>query len=244
LYSIPAATSIKDATIKTTFTNTTGSIDVKVEQDGKATKGKIVISGNGKTFEAPLSIAGNFGTATVSIPNVRLWSPEDPFLYIVDITISDAKTTLDHYSIETGVRTISANNKQILLNGKPVFLKGFGKHEDFPIFGRGTANPVIVKDYALLKWIGANSYRTSHYPYDEEYMRMADREGIMIIDEIPAVGLYFQGDTTELNLRQATCKQYITELITRDKNHPSVVMWSVANEPFPPNIKVLFVLAA
>jgi beta-glucuronidase len=238
LYSIPAATSIKDATIKTTFTNTTGSIDIKVEQEDRATKGKIVVSGNGKTYEAPLSMSGNFGTATVSIPNVRLWSPEDPFLYNVDITLTDGRNTLDHYSIETGVRTISANNKQILLNGKPVYLKGFGKHEDFPIFGRGTANPVIVKDYALLKWVGANSYRTSHYPYDEEYMRMADREGIMIIDEIPAVGLYFQGDTTELNQRQAMCKQYINELIMRDKNHPSVVMWSVANEPFPPNMNL------
>jgi beta-glucuronidase len=238
LYTIPAVISIKDATIKTSFTNTTGSIDVKIEQEGKATKGKIVISGNGKSYEGPLSISGNFGTATVSIPDVRLWSPEDPFLYTVDITIGDGKSTFDHYSLETGVRTISANNKQILLNGKPVFLKGFGKHEDFPIFGRGTANPVIVKDYALLKWVGANSYRTSHYPYDEEYMRMADREGIMIIDEIPAVGLYFHGDSTELKERQIMCKQYINELIIRDKNHPSVVMWSIANEPFPKDINL------
>jgi beta-glucuronidase len=238
LYTIPAVISIKDATIKTTFTNTTGSIDVKIEQEGKATKGKIVISGNGKTYEGPLSISGNFGTATVSIPDVRLWSPEDPFLYTVDITIGDGKSTFDHYSLETGVRTISANNKQILLNGKPVFLKGFGKHEDFPIFGRGTANPVIVKDYSLLKWVGANSYRTSHYPYDEEYMRMADREGIMIIDEIPAVGLYFHGDSTELKERQIMCKQYINELIIRDKNHPSVVIWSIANEPFPKDINL------
>ncbi len=238
LYSIPPTTSIKDATIKTTFTNTTGSIDVKIEQEGKATKGKIVISGNGKSYEGPLSISGNFGTATVPIPDVRLWSPDDPFLYTVDITIGDGKSTFDHYSLETGVRTISANNKQILLNGKPVFLKGFGKHEDFPIFGRGTANPVIVKDYALLKWVGANSYRTSHYPYDEEYMRMADHEGILIIDEIPAVGLYFHGDSAELAQRQIMCKQYINELITRDKNHASVVMWSVANEPFPKDINL------
>jgi beta-glucuronidase len=238
LFTTPSVGTIKDATIKTTFTNKTGSIDIKIEQDGKAIKGKITVTGNGKNYEGPLSINGNFGTATVSIPDVRLWSPDDPFLYNVDITLSDAKGTTDHYTIETGVRTISNNNKQILLNGKPIFLKGFGKHEDFPIFGRGTANPVIVKDYALLHWVGANSYRTSHYPYDEEYMRMADREGIMIIDEIPAVGLYFQGDTTELNQRQATCKQYISELISRDKNHPSVIMWSVANEPFPPNINL------
>jgi beta-glucuronidase len=238
LFTTPSVANIKDITTKTTFLATNGTIDLEVEQEGKATKGMVVVSGNGKTYNVPFSFSGNFANVKVQIPDVRLWSVEDPFLYHVEVTISDAKTNLDHYSLETGIRTITANEKQVLLNGKPVFLKGFGKHEDFPIFGRGTANPVIVKDYALLKWVGANSYRTSHYPYDEEYMRMADREGILIIDEIPAVGLYFQGDTTELKLRQIQCKKYINELITRDKNHTSVVMWSVANEPFPPNINL------
>jgi beta-glucuronidase len=238
LFTTPSVANIRDITAKTTFLATNGTIDLKVEQEGKATKGLVNVSGNGKNYNVPFSFSGNFANVKIQIPEVRLWSVEDPFLYHVEVTISDAKTTLDHYSLETGIRTIAANNKQILLNGKPVFLKGFGKHEDFPIFGRGTANPVIVKDYALLKWVGANSYRTSHYPYDEEYMRMADREGILIIDEIPAVGLYFQGDTTELKLRQIQCKKYINELIMRDKNHTSVVMWSVANEPFPPNINL------
>jgi beta-glucuronidase len=238
LYSTPAASFIKDITIKTNFTNTTGVVDVKVEQTGKATKAKVVITGNNKSYESAISFTNGVATASVNIPDVRLWSTEDPYLYNVSVTIGDGKKTTDHYETEAGVRTISTNSKQILLNGKPIFLKGFGKHEDFPIFGRGTAYPVIVKDYSLLKWVGANSYRTSHYPYDEEYMRMADREGILIIDEIPAVGLYFHGDAEELKLRQAACKQYIDELITRDKNHPSVIMWSVANEPFPPNINL------
>jgi beta-glucuronidase len=91
----------------------------------------------------------------------------------------------------------------------------------------------MVKDYALLKWIGANSYRTSHYPYDEAYMKMANEEGILVIDEIPAVGLFFHGDSLELVERQRMCKQYIEELIMRDKNHPAIIMWSVANEPMP-----------
>jgi beta-glucuronidase len=238
LYTVPSAASIRDVTVKTDFTATNGVVEVKVEQEGKATQGKVTVSGNNKKYEANISFSNGQAIASVKIPDVRLWSPDDPFLYTVSVTIDDGKNTLDHFAIETGVRTISANDKQILLNGKPVFLKGFGKHEDFPIFGRGTAYPVIVKDYSLLKWVGANSYRTSHYPYDEEYMNMADREGILIIDEIPAVGLYFHGDTTELKLRQETCKQYIKELITRDKNHPSVVMWSIANEPFPPNISL------
>ncbi|GAB3164462.1 beta-glucuronidase [Telluribacter humicola] len=238
LYSLPAVASIKDITVKPGFTGTTGSLEVAVATEGKATRGTITVTGNGKKYEAPIRIAGNAATATVSIPDVRLWSPEDPYLYQVEVTVGDNKTTLDRYTLETGVRTISTTSTQVLLNGKPVFLKGFGKHEDFPIFGRGAANPVIVKDFSLMKWAGANSFRTSHYPYDEEFMRMADREGFLVIDEIPAVGLYFHGDTTELAQRQVMVKQYINELIKRDKNHPSVVMWCVANEPFPREVSV------
>jgi beta-glucuronidase len=233
LYSVQSAANIKDLTVVTGFENTTGSVNLKVETEGKATKGKVTISGNNKVYESEFDLKGNTANVLVKIPEVRLWSIEDPFLYKVSVSISDASRIIDTYELETGVRTISTNAKQILLNGKPVFLKGFGKHEDFPVFGRATANPVIIKDYSLLKWVGANSYRTSHYPYDEEYMNMADREGILIINEIPAVGLYFHGDKEELKLRQIACKKYIEELITRDKNHPSVVMWSVANEPFP-----------
>lgn len=236
LYSVPSAASIKDVTLKTDFANTTGNVEVKVETEGKAPQGKIVISGNGKKHEAPLRISNNVASATVSIPDVRLWSPDDPFLYNIDVVIGNGKTALDHYVLETGVRSIRTTDKQLLLNGKPVFLKGFGKHEDFPVFGRATANPVIVKDFELMKWTGANSFRTSHYPYDEEFMRMADRQGFLVIDEIPAVGLYFHGDSAELAQRQVICKQYINELITRDKNHPSVIMWCVANEPFPADV--------
>jgi beta-glucuronidase len=238
LYSLPAVASIKDITVKTGFAGATGSMEVAVQTEGKATRGTLVVSGNGKKYEVPLRITANAATATVSMPDVRLWSPEDPFLYKVEVAIGDTKTTLDQYSLETGVRTITTTDKQLLLNGKPIFLKGFGKHEDFPIYGRGTANPVIVKDFSLMKWAGANSFRTSHYPYDEEFMRMADREGFLVIDEVPAVGLYFHGDTTELAQRQVMVKQYLNELITRDKNHPSVIMWCIANEPFPANVSV------
>jgi beta-glucuronidase len=238
LYSLPAIASIRDITVRTGFSNTTGSMEIKVETVGKAVSGKVKVSANGRQYEAMVNFTNNTATANVSIPEVRLWSPEDPFLYQVEVTLGDHKVTHDRYALETGVRTISTTDKQILLNGKPVFLKGFGKHEDFPVIGRGTANPVIVKDFSLMKWTGANSFRTSHYPYDEEFMRMADREGFLVIDEIPAVGLYFHGDTTELAQRQAMCKQYIRELISRDKNHPSVIMWCVANEPFPREVSV------
>ena len=87
--------------------------------------------------------------------------------------------------------------------------------------------PILAKDFNLIKWIGANSFRTSHYPYSEELMDMADEEGIVVIDECPAVGINTFTDEDLLKQHLLT----ISELIQRDKNRPSVVMWSIANEP-------------
>jgi beta-glucuronidase len=95
--------------------------------------------------------------------------------------------------------------------------------------------PLLVKDYQLMRWTGANSYRTSHYPYSEEEMQMADREGFLIIDEIPAVSLQFENDENAA-IRLRMCLQQLDELVARDKNHPSVVMWRVANEPMPSSL--------
>jgi len=115
------------------------------------------------------------------------------------------------------------------VNGRPVYLRGFGRHEDFPIAGRGLVPPVVVKDYALMRWIGATSFRTTHYPYSDEMLDLADRLGFLVIAETPAVGLFFDHDGLERRL--ALCRDFTRELVLRDKNHPSVVAWSLANEP-------------
>jgi len=135
---------------------------------------------------------------------------------------------IDECNLDIGVREIRIENNNLLLNGKKIFLKGFGKHEDFPIIGKGLSLPLIVKDFSLLKWINANSFRTSHYPYAEEWLDFADRKGILVIDEIPAVSLDFR-KTTDQTLQNH--KIFIKKLIDRDFNHPSVIMWAPGNEP-------------
>ena len=236
LYTLPKKGKISDLTVKTNFEKTTGKVTVAIEKVGAVKSGEVILTGDKNSITKSFKFSKGKATVEIDVPQVNLWSIENPFLYDLKVVIKDNDTPLDQYQLPIGIRTVAVNEKTILLNGEPVFLKGFGKHEDFPIFGRGVANPVIVKDYALLKWIGANSYRTSHYPYDEEYYRMADREGILIIDEIPAVGLFFHGDKNDVAERQRMCKQYLEELYYRDKNHPSVIMWCVANEPFPEKI--------
>ena len=126
----------------------------------------------------------------------------------------------------SGLRQVSWSNSSLLINNKPFYFRGFGRHEDSNIRGKGADLPLFARDYNLIKWMGANSYRTSHYPYDDQLMDFADRNGIVIIDECPGVALdHFEAPLLAHHLA------VMTELVARDKNHPSVIMWSVGNEP-------------
>ena len=176
----------------------------------------------------------------LQVPDAVLWSPDTPHLYDLTVELLRNSAIIDRYTLPIGIREVKVEGDALLLNGRPIYLKGFGRHEDFPVIGRGLAPAVIIKDYALMKWIGANSFRTTHYPYSEQMMALADRLGFLVIDEIPAVGLFF--DEAGLDRRLHLCRQYLHELVARDKNHASVIMWSIANEPHssPPAAKPFF----
>jgi len=227
LYSVPAAAHIDDVTVVTTLDDEDGVVKVAVSAGGYAGKGKLQLNDS----EAELNFCAGSAEAILRVPSARFWCPEDPYLYLLTVTLTDEDQTIDAYSLDIGIRTIAVCGDQLLLNGQPIKLTGFGKHEDFPLSGRGQNLPMWVRDYELLKWIGANSYRTSHYPYAEEAMMLADRLGVLVINEIPAVGLNF-GDGEAMTARRlAQCRQQLHELILRDKNHPSTIIWSLANEP-------------
>jgi beta-glucuronidase len=164
---------------------------------------------------------------------VRPWSPEDPFLYRLSVRLGGGESVIDDYPMKIGVRTIEVHGSELRLNGKPLFLTGFGKHEDFPMHGKGLDLPVLVRDFELLKWIGANSFRTSHYPYSEEAMMLADEYGFLVIAETPGVSLVFMDPPEIIEARYRQLEGALTELVHRDKNHPCVIFWSLANEPIP-----------
>ena len=237
LFAVPP-THIEDVTVVTDIDGSDGVVTVTVVQQGDAQNGQVQLNDDDISLTADLSFEGDTAQTVLTVPKARLWSPDDPFLYHLTICLTNQPTNqlIDRYTLDIGIRTIAVKGDQVLLNGQPIFMKGFGKHEDFPVAGRGQFNPLIVKDHALLKWMGANSYRTSHYPYAEEQMMMADRDGLLIIDEIPAVSLHFDDGQENMQTRLKMCQQQLDELIGRDKNHPSVIAWSIANEPFPPDM--------
>lgn len=118
------------------------------------------------------------------VEHATLWQPGHAYLYQVRVTFGD-----DVYELPYDVRTVRVDGERFLINGRPFYFKGYGKHEDTFPAGRGENLPMDVKDISLMKWQGANSFRSSHYPYSEEMMRLCDAEGIVVIDETTAVGV-------------------------------------------------------
>ncbi len=188
-----------------------------------ATAGKVV------TVEIPEAIVKQSATtdasgyAPVSFKaRLNLWSPENPKLYSVKVS-SDADSVGDRI----GFRSIETRGTEILLNGKPIFLRGICIHEESPLRG-GRA---FSEDDArmLLTWakeLGCNFVRLAHYPHNEHMTRLADKMGIMVWSEIPVYWtVLWDNPETFLNARNQ-----LDESITRDKNKASVILWSVANE--------------
>lgn len=182
------------------------------------------------------------------VENPRLWNLRDAYLYTVWVRLWNGEELVDEWFDTLGLRTVEVAGRQILVNGRPVYLKGFGRHEDSPLHGRGFDPVANKRDFELLKWMGANSFRTSHYPYAEEQLYEADREGFFVIDEVAAVGMLrstknfadavatAQGETffDDPAVHEKTLPahlQAVRELVERDRNHASVCAWSLFNEP-------------
>lgn len=186
---------------------------------------------------------------SIFIENAKLWRPLNAYLYTFRILIKNGNEIIDEYVEEIGIRTVHVDGSKLYINNEEVYLTGFGKHMDFDVIGRGHDPVVMKRDFELMKWMGANSFRTSHYPYDEQFYYMADREGFIIIDEVAAIGFlestknfldaagaggkipgFFNRDIVHTETK-ANHKNDVYEMIQRDKNHASVCIWSLLNEP-------------
>lgn len=226
LYTTPDAY-IKDVTVKTDICGADGIVDYRVVVEGETDGCEItLLDEDGEIVTQTKGAEGK-----LRVPNAKLWEVRAAYLYQLDIRAGE-----DHYTLPVGIRTVAVTKTQLLVNGKPVYLKGFGKHEDFFVKGKGLDEALNAHDFELMKWINANSFRTSHYPYSEEIMQMADRQGFLVIDEVPAVGMnYWKPEPvfTEGKVDGKTLahhKDTLSDLYARDKNHPCVIIWSLSNE--------------
>lgn len=239
LYSKPRR-HISDITIVTGVIGQTGIVDYSVTASHETGVRVRAIDAAGHEVATAHGSSG-----TLAIDSVNLWQPGAAYLYDLVVELVEGNEVIDSYTEPFGVRTLEVTGTEFLINGKPFYFTGFGKHEDTAVRGKGHDNAYLVHDFQLLDWVGANSFRTSHYPYAEEVLEFADRHGIVVVDETAAVGLNLgvQGGLTGIGPKptfspetfnhetQAAHAQHLREVIARDKNHPSVVMWSIANEP-------------
>lgn len=219
---------IRDIVIVPELKDGEAKVHYRVECAGDAGEngGEVTVRFFDEEGEEVACARGSEGTVLIEDPH--LWQPGNAYLYTAKAEYGE-----DMYEEKFGVRSIEIRGTQFLINGEPFYFKGFGKHEDSEVHGRGINEPMNVKDLSLMKWLGANSFRTSHYPYAEEMLDLCDREGIVVIDETTAVGLNF-GWNDEGYAKFHTKEhheQVIRDLIARDKNHPCVAVWSIANEP-------------
>ncbi|MCC7145836.1 MAG: beta galactosidase jelly roll domain-containing protein [Phycisphaeraceae bacterium] len=176
---------------------------------------------------------GGGGTLTLNaqVPHVTAWSPDTPALYTAEVSLLQGKKIIDALTVPFGFRRIEARGRQILLNGQPIYLCGYNRHEDSPRTGMGPDPQTVRQDLLTIKKSGCNFVRLCHYPHHPLELDLCDQLGLLVMAEIP---LYWwrglQEGKNECAAKFAAAQRQLEKLIHRDRNHPSVMFWSVSNE--------------
>lgn len=167
---------------------------------------------------------------SISLENAKLWSPDSPYLYTAEVTLYDNEGNIaDQIKEPFGVRTIEIiPQKGLLVNGKKVLLKGYANHHTLGALGAAAYPRAIEKRLKLMKEFGMNHIRTSHSPYSEDFLKLCDKYGILVVDELYDKWLtQYAGGRVDW---ESLWQKDVPEWVKRDRNHPSVVMWSLGNE--------------
>ncbi len=173
---------------------------------------------------------------TFKVENPRKWSAEDPYLYTALILLTDpSDTEIYCTTIQTGFRKIEIRDKQLWINGVSIKLKGVNRHDTHPFAGHAVSRDAMLKDILLMKRHNINTVRTSHYPNDPYWYELCDRYGMYVIDEadLETHGFGYNDPEYDLSDRpewKAAFVDRAARMMERDKNHPSIILWSLGNE--------------
>ena len=166
-------------------------------------------------------------TAELAIANPDLWSPANPALYVLEATLTAGDQT-DTFMSQFGIRTITTDSHQLLLNGEPYFLAGIARHEDWPDSGRTATWDKIRKDFEIIQDYNANFVRTGHYPNHLYTYMLMDRMGLLAAEEIPV--WQYDADAFNAQAERQIADQMWREMILAGSNRPSIILWSMHNE--------------
>jgi beta-galactosidase len=179
--------------------------------------------------DRPLRLAG------IVIPAVRQWTAETPALYRVLLTLEDERgATIETLGTRVGFRRVEIAGGQLRVNGVPIVIRGVNRHEHDPNGGYTIGEDMMLADIRLMKQFNINAVRTSHYPSDPRWYELCDEHGIYVVDEanIESHGISFDADKTLANKPawQDAHLDRVRRMVERDKNHPSIIVWSLGNE--------------
>lgn len=202
-----------------------------------------------KVFEEPVISTTDFSSSSKlnkdakrkvlnmskEIQNPRKWSAEDPYIYTLILTLKDKSgNEMEAVSTKVGFKKMEIKDRQILINGQPIYFKGANRHETDPTDGRAVSVESMIEDIKIMKSHNINSVRTSHYPNNPAWLELCDEYGLYVVDEanIESHAARLAGDHIPGNKPQwyEMCLDRIKSMVKRDKNHASVVMWSLGNE--------------
>ncbi|MCH5318620.1 MAG: DUF4981 domain-containing protein [Paramuribaculum sp.] len=243
LYNVPK-TAVRDHVIKSTLSdnyqkahlNVMLDIDNRDNQKGMKEYVVKVLDPNGKVIAnqtIPLTLTGaeHKVNADFDIDNVALWSAETPNLYTVEVIQKDGKSGAEEMAFSTkhGFRDIKIDNSLLYVNGKRVFLKGVNRHDSDPVNGRAVKTESMLRDVTLMKQNNINTIRTSHYPNNARMYAMFDHYGLYAIDEADLED-HANQSISDMESWIPAFVDRIDRMVLRDRNHPSVLMWSLGNE--------------
>ena len=223
-----------------------GEADIRLEVTKGVTSVELeILDCNGRTVASrKMAVSGSKSTQSgnrcvkldMDVPSVRLWSAETPYLYTLRATACDKTGATEKTELQIGFRDVQIVGNQLLVNGKPILIKGVNRHELNPYKGYVVSEPDMINDILIMKKLNINAVRTSHYPDDPLWYSLCDKYGLYVIDEanIESHGMGYgkqtlSGDPAYLDAHLSR----ISRMVHRDINHPSIIIWSLGNEAGP-----------
>jgi beta-galactosidase/beta-glucuronidase len=213
------------------------TVEIVAREDAGDLTLRLTVRGDERS-PVTLSIAPRAGTTsrhalTMTLEKAATWSPDSPAMHMLDAMIERRGTVIDRTSSSFGVRTITARGRQLLLNGKPLQIKGVNRYDEFGRFGPNPPRQLVEDELRLIKKTGINLIR-SHYPQAPEFLDLCDRLGILFLEELPinwwGIDWFGKEGLVQDESLLDRALPMLETMIRRDKNHPCVIIWSMANE--------------
>jgi beta-galactosidase len=199
-----------------------GEVDGQLRLAAPGGRDMRLLDPQGRTVLAERLCGGELETV---VPSVRPWSAEEPVLYTLVVDSDD-----DTVSCQIGFRSVEIRDRQLLVNGRPILIRGVNRHDHDDVRGRSVTRELMEADARLMKQFNVNAVRTSHYPNDPYWLELCDRHGLYVVDEANVESHAYYDEVCRDPRYTGAFVERVQNMVERDKNHPSVILWSLGNE--------------